>query len=553
LNKKILIARGDRQAAKALSFLLAGNGYQIVARHTSQEAVATARAERFDLAIADGVLAQREGKLDLVTELKQAQPSLPVMLMMEESDLETIIQCIRSGVAEVVESSGDLRREASRARRFFEKGEAEGDDVSLDDLREVEEALARLLEAEQGKGGARSGPSLSEQLETSQKEVEGLRAEIDALAGKLEKEREERAKAEKVLKELEESDGGHTTESLEQQALLKERENEIEERARTIAKQKAEVEMQLAELEARQYEIEEAANAGVDSGEVAELKDCIARLESQVDDLQTRGNEMRVEYEKRIQNLTTRLEEAHAATEGGEAAKARLEELEEDLKETRKELSEKDFLNRQQAEQIAQLQADSQPHPEVEQLEEEKRLLEIEKFKLQEKVEELKEDTSKRQREIQVEKRDAEISLREMQNQVKEEQLKLHVELASFKEEKRQFDQARANFEEDVQDLQRRQLELRQYEERLKRLQEEVEASRLSKTLPQSAEKAAPSATEGADAANKKAPSLGQDPADQPSKASEDAKDPNSWSRPPVGKKIAGNRGPLRIGRRSSF
>lgn len=570
MNKKILIVRGDRQNAKALSFLLAGSGYQISTHSTAGEAVEAARHQRFDLAITDEAVPENQPNLGFVANLKEAQPTLPIFFLSNEQTLETVINCIRAGVTEVLQNPADLRNVLETTNSYLRGAERQNsdDEVTWEDILEVE----RLLEASIGQdAGAGSGPARgsgasSSEVEALKRQVESLLADRDRISGDLAATLSNLQKSRAMIDELKGSNGNRSTDTeINDRALeLDKRESKLKELATKISQQKVELETQLGEIEAQKIELEEAQKEVKDNLDANPA--ALYSLNKEFEEERAKMQASRLEYQSRIQKLEQSLAEAKDFA-------ARSEELEEALRKAREEVqdmqdlvAEKDFLIEQRDRELEEAKKpENLSQPLIEELEQEKRLVEIEKHKLQEKRDQFElerrqaEDTHKKhQREIQVERRDAEVSLREMQNAIKEEQLKLRVEQASLKEEMRQFEQARQNFQEDVRDLQSKQAELRKMEAYLQQVEKNIKVSVPENTLPKPDSSALdplqPSEaattpigteiTEGPGSPAPKEPAKEEVPSGTPD-------DPNSWGKPNFEKKAG--RGPLRIGRRSAF
>ncbi|MDQ8204597.1 response regulator [Pelagicoccus sp. SDUM812003] len=576
MNKKILIVRGDRQKAKALSFLLAGSGYQICTHATAGEAVEAARHQRFDLAITDGVLPENQPDLGLVSTLKEAQPSLPVLYLSDEENLETVISCIRAGVNEVVHNPNDLQKVIETTHSFFRAPTTEEpeNEVTWQDILEVE----RMLESTIGGGRARGG-SIESSAEVAQMRLkldEALK-ERDRISGELSFAISNLEKSKRMIEELKNENGHHSTDSeiAERAAELDEREKRIKDLSSKIAQQKVDLETQIAELEAQKIELEEAQKEVKDNLDANPA--ALYQLNQEFEVERTKMNEKRLEQAARIKDLERELEAAQAGDSAVAELEARVRELNDRLQDAQEQISQKDFLIQQRERELEEArEPQNLSQPEREALEEERRLLEIEKHKLSEKIDQFEiekrmaqETHTKNQRELQVERRDAEVSLRELQNQIKEEQLKLKVDQASLKDEIRQFEQARQNFQEDVQDLQSKQAELRKMEAYLQQMEKTIQNGNMENALPKpdssaldpievnsAAHNPKPSAPPPSNGIEQGAPSPSA-PASTPQGAEGKGpdgqpKDPSSWGKPDFEKKKAG-RGPLRIGRRSSF
>ena len=541
MNKKILIVRGDEDGAKALSFLLAGAGCRISAHTEASRALEVAKHERFDLAITDRELPENKKDFGLIANLKESQPSLPVILLSEEKELDDIINCIRVGVSDIVDQPTDLRSVFETTRQFLTTdSESLDNDVSWEDLMEVESVLSCMFRSDEKEDTeATTSQAEAEQLESLNQELEGAKAEQEKLASQLEETKAELKKSQKFVEELKESGEGVSGDYLEKNAELEEREAELKELSERISKQKVDVETQLAELDAQRIEFEEQKQNASD-GESA------------------LSTEERLDYQAQVQDLEQKLISVKANSGKTEKLEKDIVGLRQELHDAKEANVEKDFIIEQRSRELERVGQEKDlvaaNSLEVEKLEEEKRLLEIEKFKLQEKLSdiereqhELVEQQGKMEREIHVEKRDAEISLREMQTQIKEEQLKLKVEQAKFQEEMRQFEQAKSNFQEDIEDLQTRQKELSRLEKSLERMKQDIEKGASASALPSSKQGEGKSIKPEPES---KKEEKKKEPAEEP-KADEDKKKPDTWTKPPEAKKSG--RGPLRIGRKSSF
>ena len=579
MNKKILIVRGDRKNAKALSFLLAGSGYHISSHSKAGEAIEAARHQRFDLAITDEAVPENQPNLGLVTELREAQPSMPVFLLAKNQSLETIISCIRAGVSEVIANPSDLRGVVQATNSFLRqtRPDASVDDVTWEDMLEVERMLESYLGqgAKSGSGPAVSGPE-AEDLKTKLKEA---LAERDRMSGDLAGLMASLQKSQKVIEELQ-ANGGHATTdagAIERLVQLDERERALKALSSKISLQKVELETEIAELEAQKIELEESRKEMKDSLDANPA--ALYALNKEFEAERARAARARAESDARVRELEAELEAARAQLEDN-TSEEEIRRLANELQDAKDKIGEQDFIIQQRERELAELRDQLETGgPRAEENEQERRLVEIEKHKLQERFERFElerrdfEDTRvKHQRELQVERRDAEISLREMQNAIREEQLKLKVEQASLKDEIRQFEQARQNFQEDVQELQSKQAELRKMEAYLQQKEQTIktgaenlsaslprpEASAMEPFKPQSISAAPPAAQPAAGPALTQAP-VNYEPVPAPQAApspegprpQQTPGEPDTWTKPDFDKKAG--RGPLRIGRRSSF
>lgn len=569
MNKKILIVRGDRQNAKALSFLLAGSGYQISSHSKAGEAIEAARHQRFDLAITDGAVPENLPDLGFICSLKEAQPSLPVFYLAQEQNLETVISCIRAGVTEVIPNASDLRSVIEMTNAFLRKSDGQDaeNDVTWEDILEVE----RMLDATLGGDSKDLRPSSGAGESGGDDELRGkLRealADRDRISGELAQAMAGLERSQKMIEELKRAGGGVQTDSEISERILEldQRERSLRELSSRIAQQKVELETEIGELEAQKIELEEARKEVKDNLDANPA--ALYSLNKEFEEERAKMNAKRIELEGRVRELESELQEG--SREPREEDLFTIQKLEGEIQDLKDSVSEKDFIIQQRDRELAEARENiSTGGPLAEELEQTRRLLEIEQHKLREKVEryeqdkrDLEESHVKKQRELQVERRDAEISLRELQNNIKEEQLKLKVEQAQLREEMRQFEQAKQNFQEDVQDLQSKQAELKKMEAYLQKMEQTIKSGASQSALPKPDTAAAmapfqpktPDVSEDieSEAEKRRRSNIDASIEGPPAKTAEDQEKPDSWDKPDFNKKAG--RGPLRIGRRSAF
>ncbi len=570
MNKKILIVRGDERQSKTLSFLLAGTGFRTRSFTCGKKALAAVGKGNFDLVITDRNVPENKDELSFVAKLKEAMPDLPILLVTDKKELEEIIFSIRTGVTDIIDGGDDLKTVFQKTHKFVSEWDQSGYDVGEEDLAEVEEVLNALnLQKSSNKAEDESDAQNSEQkekLSSLEDEVSTLKSEYAALE-------QSKTKLQDLLAEFEKegaANGGTSAKTLQREAEIDLREAKMAETMNRFSKQRAEFEVKISELEDLKYLIDEQQAKGYGpNGDTAQYEEELKQLRQDKDHSLQKFNEKRLELEAKIHDLSRELEVSKNKGQSINKMETQIFDLRSELQDTKEKIAEKDFVIKQRDSQLEKIQdvEATAPHPEVEEIEEAKRLFEIEKFKLQEKLDRFEmdrrdfdRDHEKNRRELQVERKDAEISLREMQTQIKEDQLNLHVESATFQDERRQFQQAKQNFQEDIQDLQQRQSELKSYEEKLKQYEQDMGSSSNS-ALPESPEAMnemselreipAKSNTNEENASSRSDLGINAEPKQQPKDPNEDNKKPDTWGKPPEAQK--GVRGPLRIGRRSSF
>ena len=100
-NGGILLVGYEVSANAHLRSELLARSYQIVTANHAQEGLAKANSRRFDVIVADLCIPKTSG-LDLVRQLRPAKPSLPIILIDKDGEIESAIEATKLGVFEYV-------------------------------------------------------------------------------------------------------------------------------------------------------------------------------------------------------------------------------------------------------------------------------------------------------------------------------------------------------------------------------------------------------------------------------------------------------------------
>jgi CheY-like chemotaxis protein len=98
-RRKLLIIDDEAGLRSLMRFDFTGRGYGITLAASGEEAIAKARAERFDLAFCDIRMPGIDG-LETLRQLKRLQPDLQVVMVTGFPSLETAAQALSSGAAD---------------------------------------------------------------------------------------------------------------------------------------------------------------------------------------------------------------------------------------------------------------------------------------------------------------------------------------------------------------------------------------------------------------------------------------------------------------------
>jgi DNA-binding response OmpR family regulator len=142
--KKILLVHGEAKARRTLTLLFAGAGYDVRSCGRSEVALETARSEWFDLSVVADPLLEM-GSFEFIAALRKLQPSVPVLLLVNQLELSFVIKGIRLAVTDVLAPCGDWAAVTQRVNAFLRPGETPAEaDLTPEELAEVEAILAKF-------------------------------------------------------------------------------------------------------------------------------------------------------------------------------------------------------------------------------------------------------------------------------------------------------------------------------------------------------------------------------------------------------------------------
>lgn len=198
LVKKILVVHGDAKMKRKLVLVLADAGYDLRAFTESEPALETARNEWFDLALVDARLPGAT-EFEFVETLKKIQPTVPVVMIVQQLELPLIVKGIRMGLNDVLPTGSDLRpllRRVNSILRPNQQSANEDTGLTPSELAEAEAVLQVLANPDLGNSNDPfNTPDFRQELMRSAKE----RALLEEKAERLE---HEKAALEAELKTL---------------------------------------------------------------------------------------------------------------------------------------------------------------------------------------------------------------------------------------------------------------------------------------------------------------------------------------------------------------
>ncbi len=236
--KKVLLVHGDQSASRTLTLLLAGSGYYVRSFAQPDAAIEAAHGEWFDLSLVADPLPEMSS-FAFIEALKKLQPSVAVLLLVNQLELPSVIKGIRLAVADVLAPENDWVFVLQRVNAILQPGRPVAGEVTQEELAKVESILAEVggESAEGGASGAVSAAApgdwraelvrVTRQRDSLKNMVERLAQEKTTIEAELRKQLAMQTDAARQLTELNEVRSEREIVAAAQAA--------VDEKARTVA------------------------------------------------------------------------------------------------------------------------------------------------------------------------------------------------------------------------------------------------------------------------------------------------------------------------------
>jgi DNA-binding response OmpR family regulator len=303
LVKKILIVHADAKMKRRLVLLLADAGYDLRSFTQTEAALETARVEWFDLALVDAQLSGVQN-FEFVESLKKIQPTVPVVVVVQQLELPLIVKGIRMGLSDVLPIANDLRpllRRVNSLLRANPTPNADDEQLTPSELAEAEAVLQVLGNPDAPQtADPFNTPDLRQELMRGAKE----RAMLEAKAERLE---HEKAALEAELKTLLSQNADTLKVQNEFAELRTQREMAaaaqalIDQKARALAEARSELARERSALEEERRKLTATTQSMSPFGK---SPDELAREKTELDQLRARL----LAEESRLREETSRLQ-----------------------------------------------------------------------------------------------------------------------------------------------------------------------------------------------------------------------------------------------------
>lgn len=117
---KILIIDDERSIRNTLKEILEFEGYTIVLAENGKQGLQLAKDSNFDLIFSDIKMPEMDG-IEVLNALKQAEVESPIVMISGHGNIETAVECIRSGAFDFIEKPIDLNRLLVTVKNALEK------------------------------------------------------------------------------------------------------------------------------------------------------------------------------------------------------------------------------------------------------------------------------------------------------------------------------------------------------------------------------------------------------------------------------------------------
>ena len=118
--ERILIVDDEDGMRRLLGRVLTREGYDVTTVGSGADALRQVSRERFDLVVTDIKMPEMDG-LELLKELKDYEPSLPIIVMTAYGTVENAVQALRLGAYDYIAKPFETAELQFRLQRIIER------------------------------------------------------------------------------------------------------------------------------------------------------------------------------------------------------------------------------------------------------------------------------------------------------------------------------------------------------------------------------------------------------------------------------------------------
>ena len=126
MNERILVIEDDPSILRGLQLNLGMEGYAVRSASDGETGLALARGERFDLLVVD-VMLPRLGGLEVVREVRQADPDLPVLILSAKGQESDKVAGLQLGADDYMVKPFSLKELLARIDALLRRRRARGE------------------------------------------------------------------------------------------------------------------------------------------------------------------------------------------------------------------------------------------------------------------------------------------------------------------------------------------------------------------------------------------------------------------------------------------
>lgn len=117
---RILVAEDDRNANKLIGAVLRKDGHEILSAADGQEALTILENEHVDLIVSDVMMPHMDG-MELVSQLREANWDMPVLMLTARQDSETLHDSFLIGADDYLTKPADMKELVLRVRALLRR------------------------------------------------------------------------------------------------------------------------------------------------------------------------------------------------------------------------------------------------------------------------------------------------------------------------------------------------------------------------------------------------------------------------------------------------